>query len=136
MSSFTPYISNVILADDINNWSQQITHNVELGAIGLGTQAQQDSMGMLLRNAHEFTTTCLRNYVDQHVDGLAGFINETLLERFHTHTALKEEVKNLRSMVEVQGELLKAYSTTTPARKSRHEGWKLSPETARGGARP
>lgn len=45
--SYTPYSPNVALVDDINNWSQQIAENVDLTAIGFGSQAQQEHIALL-----------------------------------------------------------------------------------------
>src|SRR5579875_1662444 len=109
--SYTPYTPNVVLVDDIHNWSQQIAENVDLNAIGFGSQGQQEHMALLLRNAHEFTTSCIKNYIDQHMGGIIDFMNEKFNERQHTHNALMEEVRNLRQIVETQAELLRAYKS-------------------------
>ena len=108
MASYTPYQPNIEMAD-VSNWAERIAHEVNMSAIGLDSEEQRSQAGRLFRNAHEATGLTVKTYVDQHVEGFTDWMNEAFDRTFHTQNALKEEVKNLRQIVETQAELLRAY---------------------------
>lgn len=108
MASYTPYQPNITLVD-VENWAEHVAQNVDMSTIGFGSEDQRNEVGRLFRNAHETTTGTVKNYVDKHIEGLSDWVNEAFNVTFHTQNALKEEVKNLRQIVETQAELLRAY---------------------------
>ena len=108
MADYTPYQPNVEITN-ANNWAELVTTGVNMTAIGFSTPEQQTQMGQLLHNAHETTSGTVKQYIDRHIGGVSGWMNESFEMIFTSHKALREEVRSLRQIVETQGELLKAY---------------------------
>ena len=95
--------------EDVQNWEEHVTSGVNMSAIGFNTQEQLQQFGLLFRNAHQTTTATVKNYIDKHVEESTTWMNEAFELIYSSHTALKEEVKNLCQIAEAQAELIKAY---------------------------
>ncbi|KAF5392079.1 hypothetical protein D9757_003370 [Collybiopsis confluens] len=112
MSSFNyENYEPLIQMEDVQNWDTKVTNNVNMEAIGFTTHEQVNQFGLLFRNAHETTIETVKNYVDNHMGESTEHMNEAFDVIYKSHEALKEEVKNLRQIIETQAELLKAYKS-------------------------
>jgi hypothetical protein len=113
--SYEEYVANIVL-DDVQNWDQHISNGVNFSNLGFNSTAQLDTLAKLFRNAHLTTAATVKNYVDQHVEGLSDKINaefpvteqvfNTIRDRIGS---LEGEVSTLRQLVTTQAELLQSY---------------------------
>ena len=107
--SYVQYTPTIQMADDVNNWGELVTKDVDMAAIGFGSEPQRGHIGLLLRNTHETTTGMVKDYIDKHVEGVSDWMNEAFEVTHMTQDAFREELKSLRQIIETQAELLRAY---------------------------
>ncbi|THU90918.1 hypothetical protein K435DRAFT_863881 [Dendrothele bispora CBS 962.96] len=115
--SYEPYQASFNL-EEVQNWGQHISNNVDFTRLGFLTDdtEQLNNFATLFRNAHVTTSVTMKNYVDQHIHGIAEKINEefTTLDNFTDNvdgriTVMENELVTLRQLVATQGELLQSY---------------------------
>ena len=92
--SYTQYTPTIQM-EDVNNWAENVSKNVDMAAIGFSTEVQCNQIGLLLCNAHETTTATAKNYIDKHIEGVSDWMNEAFEVSYVTQDALKQEVKSL-----------------------------------------
>jgi hypothetical protein len=108
MSEFNNYIPEVTL-QDVQNWGESVTHNVNLELLGFEETPQRNQLGALLRNAHEVTAATMQNYVDKHVHQMADWMNENMGTAYTSIVHLQQQVNALEKLVDTQKQLLQSY---------------------------
>lgn len=114
MSSYNNFTPNVAIAN-VDNWTELITSGVDMAQLGLTDQAKQEIMVRLFHNAHNTTSATLKNYVDGQSVPMAAHMNEAFThlelradESWNEIQDLKAQLRDLRTLIEAQNELLKA----------------------------
>ncbi|THU90303.1 hypothetical protein K435DRAFT_912297 [Dendrothele bispora CBS 962.96] len=105
---YVPYVADIQL-DDINNWDEQVSRNIDMEALGFSTPEQRGQLRILLRNAHEVTIATAKNYVDSHIDEFSTWMNEALDTAFKSNSQLQQQIATLEKLVDSQRELLQSY---------------------------
>ncbi|THU89876.1 hypothetical protein K435DRAFT_913150 [Dendrothele bispora CBS 962.96] len=82
---YVPYVADIQL-DDINNWDEQVSRNIDMEALGFSTPEQRGQLRILLRNAHEPWILPLKS-----------------------NSQLQQQIATLEKLVDSQRELLQSY---------------------------
>ncbi|THU85231.1 hypothetical protein K435DRAFT_806078 [Dendrothele bispora CBS 962.96] len=105
---YVPYVADIQL-DDINNWDEQVSRNIDMEALGFSTPEERKQLRILLRKAHEVTIATAKNYVDNHIDEFSTWMNEALDTAFKNNSQLQQQIATLEKLVDSQRELLQSY---------------------------